>query len=221
MGGCLRSSGCLVLLVVLGAAAWLFRGEWEPVVRRVATGSLSSPDQTAVHWEPISAQGSSRARDAVDRLGAKSGPVFANVAPGDLASYVFDALAKQLPPSASDVEAAAIGEQLAIRADVRLADFGGPASFGPVAGMLSDREPIQFTGTLAITQPGLAEFQVTSVRIKDLAVPSAMVPSILARMSRAPRPAGTSPNGLPFAVPRYIADVRVHDGKITLYKTVP
>jgi len=221
MGGCLRSIGCLVLLVVLGAAAWLFRGEWEPVVRRVATGSLSSPDQTAVHWEPISAQGSSRARDAVDRLGAKSGPVFANVAPGDLASYVFDALAKQLPPSASDVEAAAIGEQLAIRADVRLADFGGPASFGPVAGMLSDREPIQFTGTLAITQPGLAEFQVTSVRIKDFAVPSAMIPSLLARMSRAPRPPGTSPNGLPFAVPRYIADVRVHDGKITLYKTVP
>lgn len=221
MGGCLRSIGCLVLLVVLGAAAWLFRGEWEPAVRRIATGSLSSPDQSAAHWEPITAQGSSRARDAVDRLGAKSGPVFANVAPGDLASYVFDALTKQLPPSASNVEAAAIGEQLAIRADVRLADFGGPASFGPVAGMLSDREPIQFTGTLAITQPGLAEFRVTSMRIKDLAVPLAMIPTILQRMGHAPRPAGASPNGLPFAVPRYIADVRVHDGKITLYKTVP
>lgn len=221
MGGCLRSIGCLVLLVVLGAAAWLFRGEWEPAVRRIATGAPSLADQSAAHWEPVTAQGSSRAHDAIDRLGAKSGPVFANVAPGDLAGYVFDALAKQLPPSASNVEAAAIGEQLAIRADVRLADFGGPASFGPVAGMLSDREPIQFTGTLAITQPGLAEFRVTSVRIKDLAVPSAMIPSILQRMGHVTRPAGTSPNGLPFAVPRYIADVRVHDGKITLYKTVP
>ena len=221
MGGCLRSIGCVVLLVVLGAAAWLFRGEWEPVVRRVATGSLSSPDQSAAHWEPITAQGSSRANEAIDRLGAKSGPVFANVAPGDLASYVFDALTKQLPPSASNVEAAAIGEQLAIRADVRLADFGGPASFGPVAGMLSDREPVQFTGTLAITQPGAAVFQVGSVRIKDFAVPQAMIPGILQRMGHIPRPAGTSPNGLPFAVPRYIADVRVHDGKITLYKTVP
>lgn len=221
MGGCLRSIGCVVLLVVLGAAAWLFRGEWEPVVRRVATGSLSSPDQSAAHWEPITAQGSSRANEAIDRLGAKSGPVFANVAPGDLASYVFDALTKQLPPSASNVEAAAIGEQLAIRADVRLADFGGPASFGPVAGMLSDREPVQFTGTLAITQPGAAVFQVGSVRIKDFAVPQAMIPGILQRMGHIPRPAGTSPNGLPFAVPRFIADVRVHDGKITLYKTVP
>lgn len=221
MGGCLRSIGCVVLLVVLGAAAWLFRGEWEPVVRRVARGSLSSPDQSAAHWEPITAQGSSRANEAIDRLGAKSGPVFANVAPGDLASYVFDALTKQLPPSASNVEAAAIGEQLAIRADVRLADFGGPASFGPVAGMLSDREPVQFTGTLAITQPGAAVFQVGSVRIKDFAVPQAMIPGILQRMGHIPRPAGTSPNGLPFAVPRFIADVRVHDGKITLYKTVP
>ncbi len=221
MGGCLRSIGCLVLLVVLGAAAWLFRGEWEPAVRRIATGSPSSADQSASHWEPVTAQGSSRAHDAVDRLGAKSGPVFANVPPGDLASYVFDAPAKQLPPSASNVEAAAIGEQLAIRADVRLADFGGPASFGPVAGMLSDREPIQFTGTLAITQPGLAEFRVTSVRIKDLAVPSAMIPSILQRMGHVTRPPGPAPSGLPSAVPRSIADVRVHDGKITLYKTVP
>ena len=221
MGSCLRSIGCLVLLVVLGAAGWLFRSQWEPVVRRVATGSLSPPDRSDVHWEPITAQGSSRARDAVDRLGAHSGPVFANVAPGDLASYVFDALTRQLPPSASDVEAAAIGEQLAIRADVRLADFGGPTSFGPVAGVLSDREPVQFTGTLAIAEPGLAEFRVTSMRIKDFAVPSAMIPRILQRMGHAPRPAGASPNGLPFVIPRYLADVRVHDGKITLYKTVP
>lgn len=221
MGGCLRSIGCLVLLVALGASAWLFRGQWEPVVRRVATGSLSSADQSAAHWQPISAQGSSRARDAIDRLGARTGPVFANVAPGDLASYVFDALTRELPSSASNVEAAAIGEQLAIRADVRLADFGGPASFGPVAGMLSDREPVQFTGVLAIAQPGLAEFRVTSLRIKDFAVPSGMIPSLLERMGHGPRPAGASPNGLPFAVPRYIADVRVHDGKITLYKTVP
>jgi len=221
MGGCLRSLGCLVLVVVLGAAAWLFRGAWEPAIKRVATGSLASSDQSAAHWEPISAQGSSRARDAIDRLGGRTGPVFANVAPGDFASYVFDALTKELPSSASDVEAAAIGERLAIRADVRLSDFGGPASFGPVAGVLSDREPVQFTGTLAVAEPGLAEFRVTGMRIKNLMVPGAVIPRLVQRMGHEPRPAGASPNGLPFAVPRYIADVRVHDGTITLYKTLP
>ncbi|HSC33567.1 MAG TPA: hypothetical protein VLD17_17740 [Gemmatimonadaceae bacterium] len=220
MGSCLRSLGCLVLIVFLGAVAWLFRGQWEPAVKRFAGGSPSA-EQAAAHWEPISALGSSRARDAIDRLGARSGPVFANVAPGDFASYVFDALTRELPSSASDVEAAAIGEQLAMRAEVRLSDFGGPAAFGPVAGVLSDREPVEFTGALAITEPGLAEFRVTNIRIKDLVVPSAMIPNLVGRMGREARPPGASPNGLPFAVPRYIADVRVHDGKITLYKTLP
>lgn len=220
--GCLRSVGCLVMLGVVGSAAWLLRADWEPAAKRAVSGVLSSPEQSAaIHWEPISAEGSSRARDAVDKLGARSGPVFANVAPGDLASYVFDALTRELPQSASNVEAAAIGEQLAMRADVRLADFGGASSLGPLAGMLGDREPVQFTGSLAITQPGLAEFRVSSLTIKDLAVPSAMIPTLVQRMGRGARPPGVSPNAMAFAVPRYIADVRVHDGKVTLYKTVP
>ena len=220
--GCLRSVGCLVMLGVVGGAAWLFRADWEPVVKRAASGVLSSPEQSAaIHWEPISAQGSSRARDAIEGLGARNGPVFANVAPADLASYVFDALTRALPPSAANVEAAAIGEQLAVRADVRLADFGGPSSFGPLAGMLGEHEPVRFVGTLAMTQPGLAEFRVSSLMIKDLAVPQSMIPKLVERMGRGPRPSGISPNALAFAVPPYIADVRVHDGKITLYKTVP
>jgi len=210
------------MLGVVGGAAWLFRADWEPVVKRAASGVLSSPEQSAaIHWEPISAQGSSRAREAIEGLGARNGPVFANVAPADLASYVFDALTRALPPSAANVEAAAIGEQLAVRADVRLADFGGPSSFGPLAGMLGEHEPVRFVGTLAVTQPGLAEFRVSSLMIKDLAVPQSMIPKLVERMGRGPRPSGISPNALAFAVPPYIADVRVHDGKITLYKTVP
>lgn len=220
--GCLRSAGCLVMLCVVGGTAWVFRADWEPAVKRAASRALSPPEQSAaIHWEPMSADGSSRAREAVEGLGARSGPVFANVAPGDLASYVFDALSRELPPSASNVEAAAIGEQLAMRADVRLADFGGLSSLGPLAAMLGEHEPVQFTGVLAITQPGLAEFRVSSLRIKDVAVPQAMIPKLVQNMGRGPRPAGASPNALAFAVPRYIADVRVHDGKITLYKTLP
>jgi hypothetical protein len=32
---------------------------------------------------------------------------------------------------------------------------------------------------------------------------------------------GVAENGLPFVVPTYIADVRIANGKITLYKTTP
>jgi hypothetical protein len=34
-------------------------------------------------------------------------------------------------------------------------------------------------------------------------------------------PPGVAENGLPFVVPNYVADARVADGKITLYKTTP
>jgi hypothetical protein len=38
-------------------------------------------------------------------------------------------------------------------------------------------------------------------------------------MSRAERPAGVAPDGIPLKTPPYIGDVRVTDGRITLYKT--
>jgi len=34
-------------------------------------------------------------------------------------------------------------------------------------------------------------------------------------------PPGVAENGLPFVVPTYVADARVADGKVTLYKTTP
>jgi hypothetical protein len=222
--GCFRALGCLVAAIVLACAAFVFRAQWLPVVHRAVSGVLASSGSSstpAARWEPISAEGSSRARDAIDKLGARSGPVFANLSPGDLASYVFDALTRALPPSASNVEAAAIGDQLAIRADVRPADFGGRAAFGPLGNMFGDREPVQFAGTLEIVHVGQAEFRVTSLRIKDLAIPSAMVPSLLRNVARGRRPAGLAPNALALPVPDFIGDVRVHDDKITLYKTIP
>ncbi|MBX6331648.1 MAG: hypothetical protein IRY91_07360 [Gemmatimonadaceae bacterium] len=47
-----------------------------------------------------------------------------------------------------------------------------------------------------------------------------MIPRLLARLARAPRPSGVAADALALTVPPYIADVRIHDGKITLYKVV-
>jgi hypothetical protein len=133
---------------------------------------------------------------------------------------VYQALAKQLPPSADSIEAAVIGDRLYIRASVRLQDLGGTSVLGPLAGMLGERERMEFGGTFHVIRPQLAEYEVKDIKIRDLSLPQAMIPRVLAQTERGSRPEGLSPDGLPIVVPKYLGDVRIANGRVTLYKTV-
>jgi hypothetical protein len=205
----------------VAAIVWIFRANWMPLVR----GTTGRPAPVATTpkpeaWEPVTPDGATRAREAVRKLGTRSGPVFANLTPGDLLSYVYQELQKQLPPSTQNIEATVVGDQLWVRADVKPSDLGAQ-SLGPLASMLGEREPVRFGGTLDIVRPGLAEFRVQSVRIRDLSLPKAMIPKLLNSNDNRPHPKGVAPDALPLPVPTYIADVRIHGGKITLYKAIP
>jgi hypothetical protein len=220
--GCLRNLGCLVLLVVIAAVAWAFRADWMPLVRgRVNRAAPVAAAPRPEVWESATPDGAARAKEAIQKLGERSGPVFANLSPGDLLAYVEDALAKQLPPSVQHIEASATDGQLWVRAEVNPSDLGGAGALGPLAGMLGDREPVRFGGTIDIVRPGLAELRVQSLRIRDLPVPSSMIPKLIHSSGRDRRPAGVAADALPIPVPSYIADVRIRNGKITLYKAVP
>lgn len=235
--GCLRTVGCFTFLLVVAALAWLFRADWMPLVdrpiRATAGGSVASapagsarsapsaPAPPALQWDAVTAEGTSRARDAVQSLDRRAGPVFANVAPADLVGYVYQQIAKELPPSADNIEAAAADEELWVRADVKLSDFGGAKELGPLAGMLGDRERVSLGGTLDVVRPGTAEFRVRDVKIRDFPVPAPLVPRLMRRIARGPRPAGVAAGALPVTLPSYIADVRILRDKITLYKAVP
>ena len=215
--GCLARLGCLVVIAVIACVAWLTRDRWWPRL----TGHAITTAATGPVWEPLTVQGAERTRQLLTRLSQPIGPVYGNLSGGDVASYVYQSLAKQLPPSADSIEAAVIGDRLYIRASVRLEDLGGTASLGPLAGMLGDREQMQFGGTFHIVRPQLAEFQVKDIKIRDLSLPQAMIPRVLRQTERGSRPAGLSEDGLPILVPKYLGDVRIANGRVTLYKTVP
>ena len=217
--GCLRSLGCLLLILVVAAAAWWFRADWLPLLHKGQRAS-GVESASAVVWEPATPQGAARAKAAVAKLDSRSGPVFTNIAPGDLTAYIFTELSKQLPPSAHGIEAAVIDRQLWVRAQVRLADFGGAGALGPVGDLLGESEPVVFGGSLEIVNPGLAVYRVKTLRIRDLSVPSPVIPKLLRRAERGTRPPGLADDALPILIPRYIADVRMRNGKITLYKTI-
>jgi hypothetical protein len=69
-----------------------------------------------------------------------------------------------------------------------------------------------------VVSAGLAEFQVQQVRIGELPLPRGMIPTLIRRFERGNRPAGLDPDALPLPLPRYVGDIRVANGKITLYK---
>lgn len=218
MGCFFRSIGCLVVLVVVAAAMWLYRDRLPWPGGRRAT--VAAAPANAV-WEPLTPQGATHAREAIQKLNSRSGPVFANVRPGDLAAYVFEELSKQLPPSAQDAEASVYNGQLSVRASIRLADFGGAKALGPLASLLSDREPVQFGGSLEVLRPGLAQYHVRSIKLRELSIPPAMIPKLLRNFERGPRPEGLSADALPLVIPDYIGDVRLSKGRVTLYKATP
>ena len=88
-----------------------------------------------------------------------------------------------------------------------------------MAGLLNDRERLQLGGTFHVIRPGLSEFEVREIKLRDFKVPTGAIPRLVRQLSKGDRPEGLSPNGLPVTTPRSLADVRISNGNVTIYRT--
>lgn len=218
MFGCLRRLGCLLVLL-LAVALWFARDLWWPRVQR-ATGPRPTAGAVADTnaWEPLDQARAERGERAVRALAARSGPVYVNLRAGELASYAFLSLADAAPLPLREAEAAVLGNRVYLRSLVTLRDLGG--ALGAAGALLPDRDTLHLGGTFEVVRPGLAQFRVAEVRIGGLPVPAAVVPRLLRRTGvRAGEGVAEDAVGIP--IPRYIGDVRVARGRITLYKSTP
>jgi hypothetical protein len=219
--GCIKKLGCL-FVIVFAALLFFTRDYWMPIYRRVTRSGTA--DTTAVAagggWQPLTPAGATRARRSVESLNGRQGPVYANVAAADLASYVFTELTHQLPAGAQDARAAVVGDRLYLKALVSPKDLGGAQALGPLGGLLPDRDTLTFGGNLEMVRPGLAQFRVRELRYGQLPIPRAMVAQLVKRSARE-RPAGVGDDALPLPVPPSVADIRVARGRVTLYKSTP
>jgi hypothetical protein len=208
---CLGRLGCLFLLVIAGALAFLTRERWLP---RVLGDRGSAP----VTWEPVNEPGAKTAGDAVASLGHPGGPAYVIVSAAGLAALMVENSGHRLPPTLDSVQAAIDSETVRVRALVALDDIRGLDALGPLSGLLDKRERIEFTGTMSVVRPGLGEFRVASVQVADLSLPRAAIPRLLSRLDASVRPEGIAPNGIAITIPDYIGDVRVARGQVTLYR---
>jgi hypothetical protein len=220
MFGCLGRLGCLIVLALAAAVGWLTQDSWLPKVR---ARLLSAPPVTtsSAKWEPLTAEGADRARAAVAKLSLRNGPVYVNVAAGDLAAFVLDSILHGFSPAATNAEAMARDDRLYLRAQVSVSDLGGPKTLGPLSAMLEGKQELALRGRLEVLKPGRAQFRVDEVALKELKLPVALIPRLVARIGMSGRDASVAADAIPVRVPAELADVRVGRGRITLYKAVP
>jgi hypothetical protein len=220
MKGCFRRVGCLVLTIAL-VCAWYWYTHLRQPAAASGTASTTTTGAVAPEWQPLSQADADRGRVAVESLAQRSGPVFANLSAAQAASYIFLVVAKQLPPSAKNVEASIKGDRLYVRSEVDLKDFGGAGQLGTLGMLLGSRDSVLLGGTIHMLKPGLGEFLVQDVKIGRLQVPQGLIPRLITEMKKHGKQVpGIAPNGLAMVMPVYISDVRIADGKITLYKSV-
>jgi hypothetical protein len=217
--GCIARLGCLILLAVILVGGWFTRGLWLPERYRTALSGHKATPAAAPSWQPLSGPGADRTRTALNTLSQPHGAVFQTLTGADVASYVFTELAKSLPPSTDSLRARVRGDSIGLRASVKLSDLGGAADLGPLANVLGDRERVELTGTLRVVSAGVAEFEVRGLHVGRIAVPQSLIPRLVRQLDKAKRPAGLDDDAVPLSIPAYVGDIRVANGKITLYKS--
>jgi hypothetical protein len=215
MRGCLRALGCMTLLVVVTCgAAWASRDWWLPKV------GLRPPRQVAsAAWEGSTEAGARRAETAVNALRSRNGPAFANLSAGDLLSYLLASFGKEVSRVADSAQASVVGERVYVRASVVTSRIPKDV-IGPLSMLMGSRTRVMLGGTIRVIEPGVSEFQVKDATVGSVRVPSGMIPTLLNQLS-VERKGRTAPDGFEFPTPAYIGDVRVANGRITVYKSVP
>jgi hypothetical protein len=73
-------------------------------------------------------------------------------------------------------------------------------------------------GTLMVQRPGLGEWVVKEIMVDAIDVPGPAISKITQAFARRLRRAGTRSESLGFALPARVADLRVRNDSVTLYK---
>ena len=217
--GCLRRAGCLLVVAVIAVALWVTQDRW----LRVIPHSRTEPTTATVErvWRPLSPEAAARGRRAIDGLSSTRGPVYANLSADEIASYVVSAAGSAFPASADSVEAAVIGDVLYVRAVVPTKDIASSGVLGPLAGLLNEREKVSLGGSFRVVRPGLSEFQLRDVKLREFSVPKGAIPRLVQQITKGRKTPGVADDALAVPTPPSLADVRIANGRVTLYKTTP
>jgi hypothetical protein len=204
MMGCLRRVGCLVVVLVAGAAAWLARDLWW----ERATGSSPRAD---IRW-------SGPLQDSVamvERITRSRADAWVNLRAADLATLLDQATGDVLREPQVAIE----GETVRVRARLVLSEVPTAGALGPLAPFLSGEPRIELAGRPSMASRGTGRLLVTDLRIGGVEVPGPARAALVRRLQRGP--ASPVDGEIRFSLPPWVGDLRVANGALTVYKDRP
>jgi hypothetical protein len=80
---------------------------------------------------------------------------------------------------------------------------------------------VSLGGSFRVVRPGLSEFRLRDVKLRDFSVPRAAIPRLVQQITKGKKTDGVANDALPVPTPPSLADVRIANGRVTLYKTTP
>lgn len=196
--------------------------------RPKGNGTVRAGDKNAereaerrIAWATVT-PGTAAPPEVIEALKQRDGAAYVTLGAGDLAALAGSGLRKQLPASVSGLQLALEGNQLLARAMVDVSEIAGDGTLGQLLGTaLSGRDSVRLVGTVEPLRDGAAQVHIVGLRLKGIDAPPRLIPSFLRALRRGPRAEGLADDALLLPLPRTVADLRITNGRLTLYKAVP
>jgi hypothetical protein len=213
--GCLTAPfmvlGCLGLIAVL-VIGWVYR---DRVVRegRALLGRIESPAEPAGPSAARGRPGSRALASAEAKIDSLNGWHADSIVltPSEVASLMGSGLSPAFRKELDSLQVELLDDEVRVRARLRTARL--PRELvGPLASVLRPHEPVEATGPLRVTGPGVGEWAVRSFQIRDFPVPASAVRTLVSRAL-----GDSTRSTVPWKVPAGVRAVRVRPTGATLY----
>ncbi len=211
ISGCLRGIGCTVGILLVSLGAWMTRDAWLPVVRG---------GDAPVVWQRVDTASLATVEAQVRSLSRDKGPVFVTVSAAELGALLLNQAGSTFANQVQNAEVTTDGDAIVVRGRVDPSAFRGLDGIGGIIGKLSGPQRIAIKGVPSVRSAGAGILRVDQVKVGEVIIPKALYPTLVERLTGQSQ-AGADASFLPFPLPRYIGDVRVSAGRVTLYKTTP
>jgi hypothetical protein len=211
--GCLTTPfkvlGCLGLLALL-VLGWLFR---DRVFRELRGWLAGGPAITAAAGPARGRPGTRALASAKSKIDSLNGWRADSVVltPAEVASLMGSGLEPSFRRELDSLQVELLEDEVLVRARLRTARLPREV-LGQLAVAFGPAEPVEAAGPLRVTSPGVGEWIVRSVKIRDLPVPAPAVPGLVSRALGDPRR-----QTVPWKVPAGIRVIRIRPGTATLY----
>jgi hypothetical protein len=213
--GCLKAIvvrvGCLLVLLVLAALAYLYRREILDFWRHWRAGRSAS-----AAWVAPGSEGAVPANRALVRLASRGGPAFVDLDAAAVAGLVEAQLERSRQRAFDSVMVLLGDDEVRVRGSVDLSRVPRKV-LGPLRGAIHGRERVTVGGPLRADSAGRLMWRVRTLEVGAFPFPRSTIGAVL----RAMNVPGLEDTELPLPVDARIGDVRVGPSAVRLYRAGP